>query len=1004
VKRTPGAVVLPRSQGELLELIEFARNNQIPVVPRGGGTSVHGGAVPVEGGIVADMRGFDDVLEVDEDAMQARVRAGLTWRDLDEKLAEHGLRARAEPIEAPYSTVGGALAMGKAGFGSYASGSIRDNVVEAEVLSTSLDLENRRGEGLDLAEGCQGSTGFVTEVELRLEERTDTHPTAAAFDSIAGAESYIGGLPHDGIRHVHILGPRHVDLKMEPETARALPKDSYVVIYTIEDEKAEELVPDLEARVDTLDGEWVEEDKASWEWERRYQQRNFQRYGPSLLVAKAKCSREDLTEAWQAGMEAVEAREWSIWAIASGPDEFTLVLNVLGDRRLPSWPLAWGNRLAFLDAVKSAGGSAVAPGRLTPGEGKDVLGKDRVERLSSWKTANDPENIMNPGKVLAAGVKGIPFLPTSAAVVPGNLMLKSARAQYDHRRGSSMEPSNRALNSVYGRRLSKRLGSLTDGVQRCSRQGHTNRTGALHRGISFEQERPRSIVRAVRFDTQLPRGVVASARAIIEGNEPTEQMLSHALSLPAVPTYEDNSQNGTPILGTIEAVREAGQAACGLDPRVQDVVDDLEETDNVLGEDPETRGDWLPSAVPSGVDTTTLLVTGDQAAFDRTDDALSVFNAFQNAGFGFTTLGEDEVHLGTVPYRLGAFAEASQQTSQLIDEAMDLLDGEPPSTLVTLSSEDADVLRRRLDDLLADTDHEGFSPRILTATEVTASLAKAGRLTFQGQGDDTDAEADDEDAAGDEEAADEEPDAEEDSKADQDADEESEDADGGDEDEEGFETIEATILHSPFAKDNERAALEDLAEFLPDVEAEVADIGDTLIPDRAYALVNPNQTEALTTKAQTELSGTVLVGCTDLAHVLDDAGVDVVTVHDLVAERMETREGGVDLADVDVGGEEEFEEFDIPDDAHRVELVKQNAAIPVYEDESILDAAERHGFDDLPFDCRAGSCVSCSAKWEGAAPDQSEGQVLSDEEQEDYVLTCIAKPEGDVKIWSGEQP
>jgi FAD/FMN-containing dehydrogenase/ferredoxin len=1008
VKRQPGAVVLPTSESELLELIRFAQNNNVPVVPRGGGTSVHGGSVPVEGGVVADMRGFDDVLEVDEDDGTVRVRAGMTWGDLDDKLAEHGLRARAEPIEAPYSTIGGSLAMGKAGFGSYVYGSIRDNVVEAEVLGTDLEVHTRRGDELDLVDGCQGATGFVTEVEMRVQERSELTPTGAAFDSIAEVERYVGGLPHDGIEHVHVLGPRHVDLKMEPEMSRALPKDSYVVIHAIDDDR-EELVPDLQARVDTLDGEWVEASDARWEWERRHQQRNFQRYGPSLLVAKAKCPRERLTEAWQAGMDAVEAREWSMWAIASGPDEFTLVLNVLGDRRLPGWPLAWGNRLAWLDAVKGEGGSAAAPGLLTPGEANDVLGKARVKRLSTWKKDNDPEDVMNPGKVLPARVKGVPVLPTSAAVVPGNMMLKASRGQYDHRRGSSLEPSNRALKTVYGRRLSKRLGELADEVQRCSRLGHTNRTGELHRGISFDAERPRSIVRAGRFDTQLPRGVISCARAILEGTEPTEQMVSHVLSLPAVPTYETHSQNATPILATIEAVREAGQAAAGLDPRGPDVVDRLAETDNVFGEDPEGRGEWVPGAAPSGVDTTTLLVAGDEAAYQRTEDALNVFNTFTNAGFGFTTLGEDEVHPGTIPYRLGAFDAAADQVAQLASEAEDLLDGVRPSTLVTISSEDADVLRRRLDDLVADTDHEGWSPRVLTATEVTASLAKAGRLRFEGQGDEDTDEAGDEEADADEEDPSDEPDTgdgeEAPGEAGDDAEEPEEGEDGEDEEaEEGFETIEAHVLHSPFATDNERAALEDLVGSLPEVEAEVAEVGDTLIPDRAYALTHEDQTEALTSKAKTELPSSVIVGCSDLAAVLDDAGVDVHLVHDLVAERMQMQEGGVDLADVDVGGEEEFQEFDIPDDAHRVELVKQNAAIPVYEDESILDAAERHGFDDLPYDCRAGSCVSCSAKWEGAAPDQSEGQVLSDEEQEEYVLTCIAKPEGDVKIWSGEQP
>jgi len=989
IKRTPGAVVLPKSESELVELIQFAQDNNVPVVPRGGGTSVHGGAVPTEGGVIADMRAFDDVLEVDEDDQIVRVRAGMTWQDLDERLAEHGLTTRCEPFAAQTSTIGGALAMGKAGFGSYSHGSIRDNVEEVELMTPELETETRRGADLDLVEGCQGSTGFITEATIRVQEDTGLVPTGAAFDSMADVERYVGGLPHEGVESLHVLGPDHVDLKMEPDMARALPKKKFVVVHAIDEEAREELVPDLQARVETLDGDWIDASDASWEWERRHRQRNFQQFGPSLVVAEAKCPREELAEAWRAGREAIEAREFSIWAVASGPDEFKLVANLLADERLPNFPLAWGNRLAFLDAVKDEGGSATAPGLLTPGDAKSVLGKDRVKQLSQWKKEHDAEDIMNPGKVLAGRVKGMPIVPTTAAVVPGTLFMKSMRQQFDHRRESTLEPSNRALNSVMGRRLSKRLARIGDDLYADTRLGPANRTGDLHRGISFEKERPRSVVKAVRFDTQLPRGVVAAGRAILEGKTPGEQVVSHALSLPAVPTYENHAETPVPILEAIEAVREAGQAASGLNPSVRDIVETLDETNNVLGEDPETRGDWMPGAPPSGPDTSTLLFAGDRAAAERTDDALSTFNVLTNASFGFGTLGADEPHPGTVPYRLGAF-DAAQETAQAFaDEATSKLD-QPPTTLVALSSEDADVLERRLADLLEDGDHEDWNPRVLTATEVTASLAKAGRLTFQGQGDDEDADGEAEDPENGDEA-DEDAEAEEDEPV--------------EEDEEGFEHLDVRLVHSPFADDNERSALEDLAERIPDLDYEIADTSNVLLPDAAYQVARPDQTEALMMKAKAELAGdTLLVGCVDLAHLLDEAGLDVQNVHDVVVERMEVSEGGAQLAEAGAADDEdEFEEFEIPDDANRVELVKENAAIPVYDDESILDAAERHGFD-LPFDCRAGSCVTCCAKYEGAEPEQSEGQVLGEDEQETHVLTCIGKPTGDVKIWSGEEP
>lgn len=1002
IKRTPGAVVLPREDGELLELLRFGQRNQVPIVPRGGGTSVHGGCVPVEGGVVADLRGMNEVHEVDPDEGTVTVEAGCTWLDLEDEVDAEGFSVRSMPDTAPQSTVGGAIAMDKADFGAFGHGSIRDQLVEVTLLTPDLEVVNVRGEDLDLVVGCQGATGFILDATLDLVEDNDLLPVGATFDTVTEVQRFLKSLPTDGVETVQVLGPNHVDLTLEATgERRALPTDTRVVALTLDEEEAEALVPDLQARVDTIGGEWMDEDEAAWAHEHRFEHRTYKRLGPSLVVAEAEVPVDSLADAWWAGEDAVEAPEHAIRAVATGPDTLKLTATVLCDERLPGYSLAWGNRLAFVDAVKDEGGSATAPGLLTPGEAKPVLGKDRVKRLSSYRKERDPENIMNPGKVLPAPVKGLPIVPTSAAVVPGVALMKGLRGQFDHRRGSTTEPSNRALKTVMGRRHSRHLAEVSDGLYGCSGLGHTNRVGDLHEGIEFIKEQPRTKLRAYRFDTQLPRGIVAAARAILEGAEPTRQLASHALSLPAVPTYENASQNDTPILPAIEGVREAAQRADRFDPRVKELVADLEETGNVLGEDPEARGAWMPGGAPSGVDTTTLLVTSDTAAYERGDDASRLFNVLQNAGFGFTTLGADEPHLGTVPYRLGAVDAATDTLTTFADRAVERME-DPPKTLVTASSEDADVARRRLPDLLHRTEHEAWQPDVVTATEVLADLVRTGRLTFEGAGDD---EADE--AEGDDGEAPEEAEAEEDEEPAEGEDEAAEEPEGADEeDDAGFEELDVTLVHSPFATDDEREALATVAEAIPALEHDEADLDDELIPDVAYALVNENQAEALGFDLKPALAGsTALVGCVDLAYVLDELGIDVRTVHDVVAERMETRQGGAQL-DVGAGEDEEegFVEHEIPDDAHRVELVKEEAAIPVYPDESILDAAEGFGFEDLPYDCRAGSCVSCAARYEGSPPDQSQAQAISDDEQESHCLTCVSKPTGDVKVWTGEQP
>ncbi len=104
---------------------------------------------------------------------------------------------------------------------------------------------------------------------------------------------------------------------------------------------------------------------------------------------------------------------------------------------------------------------------------------------------------------------------------------------------------------------------------------------------------------------------------------------------------------------------------------------------------------------------------------------------------------------------------------------------------------------------------------------------------------------------------------------------------------------------------------------------------------------------------------------------------------------------------------EEIQE-DIPDEekekTYQVELVKEGAKIEVQGDQYILDAAEEQGFD-LPYSCREGECLSCSALIEEGNVDQPRANAIDKEEkQKGYALTCIAMPRSNLKVRTNEKP
>ncbi|MFL7811307.1 MAG: FAD-binding oxidoreductase, partial [Anaerolineae bacterium] len=128
------AVVQPKDEEDVVALARWADANQVPLVPRGKATSGYGGVLPVKGGITVDMWRMRHLLSVNADEGTVTVQPGLVWQDLERKLGKHELALRLYPSSAPSSTVGGWLAQGGFGYGSYEYNSFPSNVVSARVV------------------------------------------------------------------------------------------------------------------------------------------------------------------------------------------------------------------------------------------------------------------------------------------------------------------------------------------------------------------------------------------------------------------------------------------------------------------------------------------------------------------------------------------------------------------------------------------------------------------------------------------------------------------------------------------------------------------------------------------------------------------------------------------------------------------------------------------------------------------------------------------------------
>jgi FAD/FMN-containing dehydrogenase len=165
--------VQPETEQELIELMTWANRENIPLTPRGKATSGYGGVLPIKQGLVIDFYMMNKVIDIDTEAQTATVEAGMVFEKLDKALAKKGMTLRLYPSSYPAATVGGWVAQGGTGIGSYEFGWLSDNLASVRVvLPTGKQRLHRRISRV--ISGAEGITGFISRVTLKIQPLEDS--------------------------------------------------------------------------------------------------------------------------------------------------------------------------------------------------------------------------------------------------------------------------------------------------------------------------------------------------------------------------------------------------------------------------------------------------------------------------------------------------------------------------------------------------------------------------------------------------------------------------------------------------------------------------------------------------------------------------------------------------------------------------------------------------------------------------------------------------------------
>lgn len=185
------AVVVPKSEDDVAEVLAFAYRLKLPVTARGAGTGNYGQSVPLFGGIVLDLSGLDRIKEIGDGYVRAQ--SGVRLGVLDKVVREQGQDLRIYPSTYVKATIGGFVSGGSGGIGSVTWGNLWDgNVLEA-VIYTMEESPRRitvKGEALFDYIHNYGTTGIMTEVTIALAPRTEWTQAVYQFDHYEDALRY----------------------------------------------------------------------------------------------------------------------------------------------------------------------------------------------------------------------------------------------------------------------------------------------------------------------------------------------------------------------------------------------------------------------------------------------------------------------------------------------------------------------------------------------------------------------------------------------------------------------------------------------------------------------------------------------------------------------------------------------------------------------------------------------------------------------------------------------
>jgi glycolate dehydrogenase FAD-linked subunit len=417
----PLAVALPTQTAEVSTLVRLAGEHRIPVVPRGAGSGLSGGAAGIEGGLTIALTKMDQVLEIDRENLVVVTQPGILNAELKQRVAAEGLFYAPDPASYEICSIGGNLGTNAGGLCCVKYGQTRDSVLGLEVVladgrvirTGGKNIKDTAGYALThLFVGSQGTLGIITEATLRLRVAPPPRTTMLAFfPTLDGSGDAVARIVAAGIN------PVTLELLDKPSIAAVddafqlgLDRDAEAMLL-VESDRAEpaasteldEAVAACEAAGATSTMRAADATEADWlRQARRLALRALERQG-QVRMEDVGVPRSRVPELLRA-IDDIGKRHGIRIATFGHAGDGNLHPNFIFDHGDPrAEELTDIARADLYRAAIALGGTVTAEHGIGTSRREalvEQVGPDVVGVMRSIKEALDPLGILNPGRVI----------------------------------------------------------------------------------------------------------------------------------------------------------------------------------------------------------------------------------------------------------------------------------------------------------------------------------------------------------------------------------------------------------------------------------------------------------------------------------------------------------------------------------------------------------------------------------------------------------------------------